>query len=416
MKIEFDPFVTEWRHDPFPIYAALREHAPVFVSEPSKTYCISRYDDVLSVLKQPQLFSSGVMQRLLMNPRLGGFRLRDVKTLMRFAWDTRMKPLALSRAPNLITLDPPRHDAVRSIVNRGFTPRRISAWEPRIREIVDEELGSISPGDDFDVVHDLAIPLPTRVIAEMLGIDPARRADFKSWSNTIISVASGPGRENPLSHGFLENVGALFSFLRDTVRERQASPGDDLVSLLVDPSQDESLNELEMIQFVLLLLLAGNETTTNLIGNGVNALLDFPDQLELLCRDQTLVPGLIDEALRFDSPVQLVFREAMAETEIAGTRIPKGATVCVLIGSANRDERRFTDADRFDVTRGDRGHLAFGFGAHFCLGSALARLEATAAFEGILPLLPGYCRVDERSPVIDSFLVRGRQTLELKAA
>jgi cytochrome P450 len=416
MTIDFDPFVTDWRHDPFPIYAAMREQAPVYVSEPSQTWCISRYDDVLHVLKHPELFSSGVMQRLLMSFNMGRFRLRYLKTLARFAWDTRMQPLAISRAPNLITLDPPRHDAVRSIVNRGFAPRRIAAWEPRIREIVAEELGGIETGADMDVVRDLAVPLPTRVIAEMLGIDPARRADFKRWSNSIIAVASGPGREDPLAHGFLENVGALFSFLRDTVRERRGKPGDDLVSALVDPGQGESLSEAEMIQFVLLLLLAGNETTTNLIGNGVNALLDHPDQLDLLLRDPALVPGLIDEALRYDSPVQLVFREALEPTEIAGTRIPKGATLCVLIGSANRDERRFSDADRFDVTRGDRGHLAFGFGAHFCLGSALARLEATAAFEGVLPLLAGYRRVDDRPPIIDSFLVRGRQSLELEAA
>ncbi len=415
-ELEFEPFETEWRYDAYAIYRRLRDEAPVYRSPGSGTYCVSRYDDVLDVLKQPELFSSGIMQSLLMGPRLGRPKLRDVGQLWQFLVGTRFRPMKIIGARNLITLDPPRHGAVRAIVNRGFSPRRIAGWEARIREVVTEELAGVASTDPFDVVQQLAIPLPTRIIAEILGIEPERRGDFKRWSDAVIEVASGPGRHDPLGHGFLANAGALFGFLGDTVRARRANPGDDLVSLLVDPRQKDILAEADVIQFLLLLLVAGNETTTNLIGNGANALLDHPEALDRVAGDPALIPGMIEEALRYDAPVQLVFRGATRDTEIAGTPIPKGAAVCIIMGSANRDERRFEDPDAFDVTRDTRGHLGFGHGTHFCLGASLARLEAKAAFEALVPLLVGARRAAASPPLIVSFLVRGRSALRLEAA
>jgi cytochrome P450 len=319
------------------------------------------------------------------------------------------------RAGNIITLDPPRHGQLRAIVNRGFTPRRIAEWEPWIRDIVRDEIGDrLDTASEFDAIRDLAIPLPTRVIMQVLGVEKSLQADFKRWSDAIISGISGPGRHNPMELGIFDSMAELMLFLAETIRERRASPGDDLISLLVDPRQGHALADAEAISFVILLLVAGNETTTNLIGNGINALYDHPEQLTLLQDDPTRMGSFIEEALRFDPPIQIVFRRATQDAEIAGVRIAKGAYVAPMIASANRDDRKFPDGDRFDILRDSAGHLGFGFGLHFCLGSALARLQARVALESIVPHLVRLERRDEVPEVIDSFLVRGRSSLVLQ--
>ncbi|MFI5320817.1 MAG: cytochrome P450, partial [Myxococcota bacterium] len=190
----------------------------------------------------------------------------------------------------------------------------------------------------------------------------------------------------------------------------------DLISTLVSDRDGAALHPQDVMQFVTLLLIAGNETTTNLIGNSVNALLDHPDQLARVAANPELVPDLIEEAVRFDSPVQLVFRTATAESQLAGVRIPKGATVVALLASANRDERRFPDGERFDVARRPQGHFGFGFGKHFCLGASLARLEARSALEALVPRLGRLQKNDAQPPRLDSFLVRGPARLLLRAA
>jgi cytochrome P450 len=212
----------------------------------------------------------------------------------------------------------------------------------------------------------------------------------------------------------MRGMGELYRYLRGVIAERRRRPGDDLVSVIVAGQDGEAtLSDLEVFQFALLLLVAGNETTTNLVGNAVQALLDHPDQLELVCESPALIPALVEEALRFDSPIQLLFRTATRDVEVAGVRIPAGAVVAPLLGAANRDERRFPDPDRFDVTRETQGHVAFGFGAHFCLGASLARLEAAAALGALVPHLPRLARADAGRPLVDSFLVRGVTRLEL---
>ena len=413
MSVEYEPLSSANRQDPYPLFAELRADDPVHFSPGSGTYCISRYQDAVFVLKHPELFSSRAMQDVLMHVDVPVLTPRYLFFLLQFLWKTRVNPFALQKIGNLVTLDPPRHDAMRSIVNRGFSPRRIAAWEPRAREIVAQQLQRLDETGRFDAVEDLAIPLPVTIISEMLGIEDERKADFKRWSDGIVAVASGAAKQNPFETGVLDVFAELFGYMKQAVRERRKNPRDDLISLLVDPSREDVLSELDMVQFVVLLLVAGNETTTNLIGNAVNALLDHPEVMERVAANPALVPALIEETLRYDSPIQLVFRTATQETTIGHTLIPKDAVVAVLIGSANRDESRFERADAFDIDRDARGHLAFGLGVHFCLGSSLARLEARAALEAFTPELPRLKSVAARDELIDSFLVRGRRHLQL---
>jgi cytochrome P450 len=415
--LTFDPFSPAWRDDPYPKYRELRDQAPVHWSPEAGVWCVSRYDEVMEVLRSHDRLSSRAMMTQLM---LGGEKkppvtLRSLLFAARLLLTARVNPFALPGVPSLIASDGERHSLLRAIVNRGFTPRQIADWEARAREIVATCLAKLR-SDDFDVVQDLAIPLPVTLIAEMLGIEPERRHDFKRWSDTVIDNATGAGRADPFGPAVLGAFAEMTTYVVRIARERRARPADDLISQLVSIGGGEGLSPLELVQFVTLLLVAGNETTTNLIGNATAALLAHPDQLARVAGDPSLVAGLVEETLRFDSPIQLVFREALVDVEIAGVRIPAGSTVVPLLGSANRDERRFPDPDRFDVARNPQGHVGFGFGKHFCLGASLARLEAKVALEALVPELARMRCVEARVPRIDSFLVRGPSRLPLRKA
>ena len=417
MSVSFDPFSSAWRDDPYPKYRELRDSAPVHWSPEAKVWCVSRYEDVMAVLRNHELFSSrAMMTQLMMSGETEGPPLtaRVLLFAAKLLLTARINPFAFPKVPSLIASDGDRHAGLRTIVNRGFTPRQISAWEKRAREIVADCMQRV--GDGFDVVAGLAVPLPVTVIAEMLGIEPERRHDFKRWSDTVIHNASGAGRADPFGPVVLGAIGEMTRYVVRIARTRRRRPADDLISLLVSGEAGERLRPIDVVQFVTLLLVAGNETTTNLIGNATAALLDHPEQLARVAADPLLIPGLIEETLRYDAPIQLIFREALADVQLAGAKIPKGATVVPLLGSANRDERRFPDADHFDVTRNPQGHVAFGFGKHFCLGASLARLEARVALEALVPVLVQMRRADAQLPRIDSFLVRGPSRLALRKA
>ena len=420
MKPDLDPFSPAWREDPYPLYAELRDRAPVHYVDGMKAWCITRYDDVQRVLKTPETFSSRAMFTVLMNNGKGGMDLSwaGIKAMVRLTLSMRVSPLAFTRSRILIASDGGRHTGMRSIVNRGFTPRRIQAWQARVREVVEACLEPLREGEPFDVVQDLAVPLPVTIIAEMLGIPTERHADFKRWSNCIIHNASGPGRADPFNKAFLDTMSELMGYFHDEMEARKARGelGEDLIGTLMAAQEEdaEPLTPFELIQFVVLLMVAGNETTTNLIGNGVTALLEHPEQLAAVANDPSLIPGAIEETLRFDAPIQVVFRLTTRDTEIAGVQIPKGANVAALLGSANRDERRYPEPDRFDITRQAQGHLGFGLGKHFCLGASLARLEATIAFESLLPELVDVVTPPSKTERVDSFLVRGRLTLPIQ--
>jgi cytochrome P450 len=389
----------------------------VHQAEQTGTYCISRYADVARVMRDPETFSSTGAFEILTKDRMARVGVRDALEIVRFLYRSRLNPLRLIKNPpvSIITSDPPQHDALRAIVNRGFTPRQVRSWEPRMREIVAGCMQKLHSGETFDVVHDLAIPLPVSIIAELLGVGPERHADFKRWSDDIVAGSSGSQRTDTFGP-FLRSMGELTAYMREVSDDRRRRPANDVISTLVDPRHGETLDAGMLAQFVIILLVAGNETTTNLIGNGAKALLDHPEQLERVQADPRRLPNMIEEVLRFDSPVQFIFRRTTRPVEIAGTKIPEDASVTVLLASANRDERQFEDPDRFDITRDTKGHMSFGLGVHFCLGASLARLEARIAFEALLPELRQRKRAEGESTFIDSYLVRGLDRLELVPA
>ena len=421
--VEFEPFEAGGHDDPYPVYRRLRDEAPVHHAERSDVWCISRYEDVLGVLRDPETFSSRAMFSVLMNggsEKAPPISLRTLWMTALFAWRTRLNPLGFVNSRNLIASDPPEHDGLRRIVNRGFTPRRIADWEPRVHDLVAQLLAPLRAGAPFELIHDFAIPLPVTLIAEMLGVEPARLRDFKRWSDLVIEGSTGPKRRtapNPPHPEVWRAMTDLTGYVGRLLRQRRKEPTDDLMSVLVAESEGEiGLSDLEAAAFVTLLLVAGNETTTNLIGNAVHALLAHPEVLARVAAEPALVPGLVEETLRWNAPIQMLFRKTTREAEIAGTRIPAGAIVAPLLGSANRDERRFPEPDRFDVTRDARGHLGFGFGAHFCLGASLARLESRAALAALVPELPRLARREARPVWTTSFLVHGPTRLELVPA
>jgi cytochrome P450 len=417
----YEPFSEEVREDPYPYYAALRAEAPVYWAEGAQAWCVSRYDDVQFILRTPELFSSDAMRTMLMGARPGVNPLEDPEAMARALALTEALAFPLDElmgARQLLSEDPPRHTAIRNLVNRGFTPRRIAMWEPRIREFTRKYVNELRHADEIDLVEAFAMPLPVSLICEMLGVEQERRVDFKRWSDQIIAGTTGSARTmDPLTSGFADAMREIAEYVRGVVAQRTKQPSDDLISVLVAAQDGASLSAAEMTMFVLLLLIAGNETTTHLIGNATNALMSHPSQLARVHADRSLVPSWIEETLRWDSSVQFVIRRTTTDVEVGGQQLPGNTHVVAIIGSANRDERHWgPTAEQFDVTRNPQGHLAFGFGNHFCLGASLARLEARIALEALLEELPRRVRIEPNVEHIDSFLIRGPKRLLLRLA
>jgi cytochrome P450 len=387
--MEFNPFAPEVREDPYPVYAYLRRHAPAYQVPALGCWAISRYEDVVSILKHPETFSSDALM-------------------------TAMSDLnAVPGVPNMISSDPPVHTRLRKLVNRAFTPRAIAEMESRIREIARQLIADLNGLEEFDLVTEFSTPLPVIVIAEMLGIEPERRHQFKRWSEDLTAITSGAlaGDER---NRIVRSMAELVAYLAEVIERRRADPGNDLITSLIKAEEEnQALTAKEIVATALLLLVAGNETTTNLISNAVLALLEYRDEMAKVQAHPDLVPKAIEETLRYDGPVQMIFRRTTREAEVAGTAIPAGSFVMPIYGSANHDERVFADPDRFDITRDASEHIAFGLGIHYCLGANLARLEGRIALEELLKLgdLEGIDTAIER---IDSMIVRGPKSLRLR--
>jgi cytochrome P450 len=300
-------------------------------------------------------------------------------------------------------------------VNKAFTPRIIRSLGPRIREIAQDLLNQVAGHKEFDLVRDLSIPLPVIVIAELLGVEPEHRETFKRWSDDIIR-ASNRMYTAEEEQRIRQSIAEFRAYFQETIAARRAAPREDLTTALVQAEEEkQALSAWEVLSLLTLLLVAGNETTTNLIGNMMLALLEHPEQLAQVRADPSLIPRAVEETLRYDGPVQGLPRQATEDVELAGTTIPAGALVFPLFASANRDETKFPDPDRFDITRNTDGHLAFGFGIHYCLGAELARLEARITFEELFRRFPSLSRKNDTVMRVDSFFLRGLKTFALVA-
>ena len=359
----------EFKANPYPFYARLRAEAPVYrVALPSKqtAWLITRYDDVLMALKDER-FAKNKLNAL------------TSEQVAKQPWVPAMfKPLE----HNMLDLDTPDHTRLRALVHKAFTPRLIEQMQERIQKLADELLDAVQRQGRMDLIHDYALPIPTTIIAQMLGVPVQDRHKFHRWSNTIVS-------SNPSGWGMLKAIPdamAFMRYIRKLIKARRAAPQDDLISALVQAEEaGEQLSEDELVAMIFLLLVAGHETTVNLIGNGMLALLEHPDQLEQLRNDPALIKPAVEELLRYASPVEMATeRYAREDITIAGVTIPRGAMVLAVIASANRDDRRFANPDRLDITRQPNKHLAFGQGAHYCLGAPLARLEGQIAINTLL--------------------------------
>jgi cytochrome P450 len=382
--MSYDPFSPEAKRDPYPFYVELRRDSPVYPIAAKGMWAVSRHADVGFALKRPELFSSSVNSDRAEIPA----------------------------SETLLGSDPPAHTGLRKRVERSFTPRRVRDLAARMREVARELTASFASRGACDVVSRLAGPLPVIVIAELMGIDPNRHDDFRRWADAVIT--RGTGRPSTTDRAELDaRVAEFKAFLSDAIEARRRAPGEDLLSALVrDEDGAAGLSPAQALNFAVLLLLGGSETTTNLIGNALRALFADAAALARVRADRALIPALVEETLRYDAPVQSLLRRTTAEVELAGARIPAGATALLLLGSANRDERVFVDGERFELSRESTKHLAFGAGAHYCLGATLARMEAEAALEAVMEL-PDLRLANPEIELVDSFVLRGPRALEI---
>ncbi len=359
--------------DPFPFYARLREEAPVFpVTLPDKrrAWLVSRYDDVFEIFKDPRFLKN---RRTAMSP----------EQLKKQPW---IPPMFKTLERNMLDLDDPDHARLRGLVHKAFIPRLIEQMRDQVQTLTNDLLDTVEPRGRMDLIADFALPLSLTMIGRILGIPAEDNDKFHHWSKLLVSAKGTNISLLMLVPSMLRFMG----YLRKLIKDRQVHPEDDLVTALVQAKEgSDQLSNDEVLAMIFLLLIAGHETTVNLIGSGSLALLEHPEQLEKLRSEPDLIKPAIEELLRFVCPVEMATeRYTGEEVTIAGTTIPKGEMVMVVIGSANRDSAYFESPDDLDLTRENNKHLAFGKGVHYCLGASLARLEGEIAINALLKRMP----------------------------
>ncbi len=383
--------------DPHSYFSVLREHDPIHWNEKYRAWFIHRYDDVLDALRDPRFSSE----------RIGA------------AYDRLTEEQKAERQPTydilmdwLVFRDPPDHTRLRRLVSRAFTPRAVEAWRDRISGVVDELIDGLSARDHFDLIEDFAYPIPAVVIAEMMGVPPNDRDRFKDWSDDVMILvfgARGVGdRRARAQQGLVE----LAAYLGDLVAHYRQHPADNIISNLVEVSEDDdSLEDPEIVANCVLFLFGGHETTTNLIGNGIRVLLNHPDQIQKLRGDLSLIKPAVEEILRFDGPSKMEVRTLADQVEMGGKTLPAGDMVYLVQHAANRDPDAFDQPDKFDIARDPNNHIGFGFGLHFCLGASVARLEGTIALEALVRRLPNLELGPEPEVWVPTMLSRGLEHL-----
>ena len=385
-------FAPEVRSDPYPTYARLRRDAPVQQVEPMGLWAVSRYQDVEYVLKNPQVFSSSGFEALL-------------------------KPAWLPHNPigdSILVKDGAGHAKLRALLSRAFTPKSIARLEVRIREIAAALAGRLSTLGEADFVAEFCSPLPGRVIAEIIGVDPELHREFKRWVGHLTMISPMyPGDE--LAAAIRTTVSEMEGYLKEVLAARRRAPKDDMVSDLIGAEVDgHRLTDDEIIAFLFVLLPGGFETTMHLLATIMLGFTQRPDEFARLRADRSLVPAYVEEALRKEPPLHGILRLTLAEVDIAGVRVPPAAMVLVLLGSANHDETKFVEPERFDVARDKKTGFPFGHGAHFCLGAPLARLEARIVIEELVARFRGFERLPGELEWNVAVVVRGPVALPIR--
>jgi len=385
--------------DPYSLYRRLRDEAPVrqaIMPRGLKVWLVTRYADAREALADPALHKD----------------MRQVNELFRrhSTLEGQTELFGQDLASHMLNSDPPDHTRLRKLVAKAFTMRRVELMRPRIAEITDDLLAGLAGQHEVDLVDSFAFPLPVTVICELLGVPHADRDDFREWSNTLLSA--------DVIESVQSAARSMAAYLSRLVGGKRDNPADDMLTALVQASEDgDRLSEAELVSMAFLLLVAGHETTVNLIANGMLALLRNPDQLAALRADPALLPGAVEEFLRYESPVShATLRYTTAPVTLAGVEIPADEFVLISLGAANRDGDRFADPDRLDISRAAGGHLAFGHGIHFCLGAPLARLEGQIAIGRLIDRFPGLGLAADPGELRwrNSTLLRGLESLPVR--
>lgn len=373
MSLAFNPTDPAFIANPYPIYQLLRHHAPVVFAAEINSWVLSRYADVAAAFRDPRLGVDAGNETAFKTVALA---------------DPRVRALAGMFGKQMLFRDPPEHTRLRGLVNKAFTPKVVEGLRPAMQKMVDELLDAAAARGAMDVIADLAFPLPVNVIAVLLGVPEEDHAQFNAWSRALtLTLEPLVPAEAMLQAG--QAAEEILSYFRHLVARKRQRPGDDLLTGLIHAEEEgHRLDTEELLANAVLLLVAGHETTVNLIGNGAMALMQHPDQAERLRREPGLIESAVEEVLRYDSPVQLSSRLAKEATTIGGQAVPAGSEVLMLIGSANHDEARFDNAGSFDIGRADNKHLSFGGGVHYCLGAPLARVEGELALLGLARRFP----------------------------
>ena len=370
-------FISGMHTDRYVLYTDLRERWPVYYDERMRAWIVSRFDDEMQVMRDHETYSARAMGDLVRFP--------------------------------LISDDPPRHTQLRTLVNRAFTSTRLKSLEGDVRRLA-RQLIEAFEDSEVEIVERLTIPLPVVVISWLLGVAEEDREQFKRWSDAITGLLDQPTDEERMG-----TAGKMYQYFLKEVEKRREQPSDDLISAVLKAEErDMTLSDQEVVSFCLLLLVAGNETTTNLLGNLLGILSREPHLWALLREDRSLLEDAIEEALRLESPVQFVFRKTTRDTQLGGVGIPADATVLTSFGSANRDESEFEEPDRFVIQRDRSRHIAFGYGAHFCLGAPLARLESRLAMDSLLDRFDSIAPGSGDSVRLRSDLLYGYSELPLR--